>query len=82
MTSPAVCIARRGACQEPEWVRQAIPAGKLWAACMYSLKASVLQEELSYNPFLRCGEPALAEFTGAQDPVTVLGITRQRKDKG
>ena len=41
-----------------------------------------MQEELSYNPFLRCREPALAAFTGCKDPVQVLGVTRQRKDKG
>ena len=41
-----------------------------------------VQEELAYNPFMRCSEPALAQFTGASDPVEVLGLTRQRKDRG
>lgn len=40
------------------------------------------QEELAYNPFLRCREPALAAFTGKSDPVDVLGWTRKLKDQG
>ena len=42
----------------------------------------VAQDELTYNPFLRCSEPELARFCGlpTTDPVAVLAELRRRKD--
>lgn len=40
------------------------------------------QEELTFNPFLRCQTPELAAFTGKSDPIDVLGQTRKLKDQG
>lgn len=39
-----------------------------------------LQDELKFNPFLRCQTPGLQAFTGKQDPVDVIGATRKAKD--
>ena len=41
-----------------------------------------MQDELAFNPFLRCSEPSLAAYCGlpATDPVAVLAELRRRKD--
>ncbi len=61
--------------------------GRAWArwlgfACALTSAPWVAQEELTYNPFLRCSDPALARFCGlpATDPVAVLAELRRRKD--
>ena len=42
----------------------------------------VMQDELAFNPFLRCSDPSLAAYCGlpATDPVAVLAELRRRKD--
>ena len=42
----------------------------------------VVQDELAFNPFLRCSEPSSAAYCGlpATDPVAVLAKLRRRKD--
>ena len=39
-----------------------------------------VQEEQTINPFLRTEEPALQRFTGASNPVEILGALRKAKD--
>ncbi len=48
---------------------------------MKSYNTCCLQEELKFNPFLRCETPGLQAFTGLKDPVEVIGATRKAKDK-
>ena len=42
----------------------------------------MVQDELTYNPFLRCGDPGIASWCGMPggDPVLVLAELRRRKD--
>ncbi|XP_056144721.1 hydroxyacylglutathione hydrolase, mitochondrial isoform X4 [Lampris incognitus] len=42
---------------------------------------STLMEEYEYNPFLRLSEEAVQKFTGKTDPIEVLRVLRQEKDK-
>ncbi|XP_057672926.1 hydroxyacylglutathione hydrolase-like protein [Corythoichthys intestinalis] len=42
---------------------------------------STLREEFQYNPFLRLTEEGVQKFTGKTDPVEVLRVLRQEKDK-
>lgn len=41
---------------------------------------SLLQEELGYNPFLRCQQLAVQKAVGECDPIRVLAALRHRKD--
>ena len=45
-----------------------------------SLWQSLMQEELGYNPFLRCQQAAVQNAVGESDPVKVLAALRHRKD--
>ncbi len=45
------------------------------------LSARPAQGEGTYNPFLRCDQPALQKFAGASDPVDVLAAVRRAKDR-
>ncbi len=35
---------------------------------------------MTFNPFLRCSQPALQKFAGSTDPVDVLAAVRRAKD--
>ena len=49
---------------------------------MQRVLALHVQDELTYNPFLRCEDPGIAEWCGmpGADPVLVLAELRRRKD--
>ena len=49
------------------------------AAAAYDTAAHS-QAEKTFNPFLRCDEPALQAFAGSKDPVDVLAAVRRAKD--
>ena len=42
---------------------------------------STLAEELSYNPFMRVDQPPVAAAVGATDPIEVMRLVRERKDR-
>ena len=41
---------------------------------------STLEEEFSYNPFMRVTEEEIHEFTGTADPIEAMGALRNAKD--
>lgn len=38
--------------------------------------------EKATNPFMRCEDPVMRQFTGETEPARVFGVIRQRKDRG
>lgn len=74
-TIPSTIEARPSAVE----ATQTLPCFKAWSEIFSSFRC---QEELSYNPFLRCSDPALARWCGmpGAQPVQVLAELRKRKD--
>lgn len=51
--------------------------------CCAAITESIVvhaQAEKTFNPFLRCDQPALQAFAGSKDPVDVLAAVRRAKD--
>ncbi|KAJ2617128.1 Cytoplasmic glyoxalase II [Coemansia sp. RSA 1365] len=50
-------------------------------ATMSCTMPSTIAEELATNPFMRVDQPALQKATGKSDPIDVLAVLRQMKDR-
>ena len=49
-------------------------------AARLNLWHALMQEELGYNPFLRCQQLAVQKAVGESNPIQVLAALRHRKD--
>ncbi|KAJ3294853.1 hypothetical protein HK104_003225 [Borealophlyctis nickersoniae] len=66
--------------QQIEPSNSAISQKLAWAETTQVTVPSTIEEELSFNPFLRVDQPSVQKAVGGQDPIEVLAKLREMKN--